>query len=222
MICSSMRRPTLHYEKNLFARGIQSVVGIDEVGRGAWAGPLVAAAVLITPETLKKIQSSWKIRQEIRLIRDSKILSPLKRALAFRIIARHFPYAYGVVDSQIIDERGLSFANQFALDCAIENLSKAPEYILCDGRGFCFKQKYENVIDGDAKIFCISAASIVAKVTRDRMMKKYHKKFREYAFHRHKGYGTKLHIKMLKKHGICPIHRKSFEPIQGFVGKADF
>lgn len=216
-----MRRPTLQHEKNLFSRGIQSVAGIDEAGRGAWAGPIVAGAVLITPEIFEKIQGSQKIRQELRLIRDSKILSPPKRAVAFTVITRYFFYSYGVIDSRTIDEKGLSFANQRAMDEALAGIDASAPYVLCDGRGFIFSGEFENIIDGDAKVFCISAASIVAKVTRDRMMERYQKEFGKYSFHRHKGYGTELHQKMLKKYGVCPIHRRSFEPIRRFVGEAD-
>lgn len=206
-----MTLPTLDREKDLFSQGCQCVVGMDEVGRGAWAGPIIAAAFIVTPDNMinaKKIH-----------VRDSKLLSPKHRENVFHTLQKNFHYTLGIVDSSIIDRQGITYANQLAMDRALEALEIQPDFILIDGRGFHFKKKHENVIDGDAKIFCIAAASIMAKVIRDKIMDEWHEIYRGYGFHSHKGYGTKKHLEMLKKYGVCSIHRRSYAPIRELLSQ---
>ena len=206
VLYSIMKIPNCKKEKKLLLDGYDLVAGIDEAGRGAWAGPIVAGAVLITPENIKHAKQNW-------LIRDSKLLCPKDRQKAFDFIKNNFEYAVGVVDSSIIDTKGLNFSNQLVMDRALEALNASPGFIFVDGRGFYFEQNYENVIHGDEKIFSIAAASIVAKVIRDKIMDQWHEIYNAFGFYKNKGYGTKFHYQMIKKHGICSIHRRSYAPI---------
>ena len=201
-----MKLPTLEKEKNLISSGHKFIAGIDEVGRGSWAGPIVAAALIITPNDMKYAK---KIPA-----RDSKLLSQRQRENIFHDIQNYFQYAIGIVDSSIIDSKGITFANQLAMDRAQKALEIQPDYILSDGRGFHFEKKFENIIDGDALVFCIAVASIMAKVIRDKIMAEWHAISDMYGFDSHKGYGTKKHQEMLKQHGICSIHRRSYAPIR--------
>lgn len=201
-----MKLPAIKIETTLFSQGHKVIAGIDEVGRGAWAGPIVAAAFIITPNNVaqaKKIPA-----------RDSKLLSASQRENIFHELQRYYAYAIGMVDSSIIDSEGINFANQLAMDRALEALEIQPDFILADGRGFSFQNNFKNIIDGDANIFSIAAASIMAKVIRDKIMDEWHRIYDMYGFNSHKGYGTKKHKNMLKKHGICSIHRRSYAPIR--------
>lgn len=204
--------PTLQYEKNLFLKGARVIAGLDEAGRGAWAGPIVAGAVLIISP--KFISHDKKI-----IIRDSKLLSAQQRMRAYEFLTQNFECAFGIVESEQIDSIGIRGANQLAMDYALAKLSLEPDYALVDGRGFYFNVRHENIIDGDAKVFCIAAASIIAKVVRDEIMKAYDVIFPNYGFYRHKGYGTQRHQETLKKHGVCPIHRRSYSPIKRLLGR---
>lgn len=202
-----MLRPNLRREKKLFLENSKPVVGLDEAGRGSWAGPLVAGAVIIKPQDA---QRKWNYR----LIRDSKLLTFYQRERAFNYIHNTFEYAFGMVESHVIDHIGISRANQLAMNKALAKLYSRPYFVLVDGRGFYFDIPFENIIDGDAKVFSISAASIVAKVIRDRIMREYDTIYGIYKFSKHKGYGTRLHKSLLKEFGVCPIHRRSFMPIR--------
>ncbi len=204
--------PTLKKELHLFSQGYNRVAGVDEAGRGAWAGPIVAGVVIITPDKIK-------IAKNYDFVRDSKTLTPKARLRAYYQIRENFESAVGLIDSLVIDEQGLTYANQEAMNYAFSNIRDKPDFILVDGRGFAFENNFENIIDGDSKIFCISAASIVAKVARDFIMKEFHNIFSGFSFHKHKGYGTKLHQEMLNKYGASPIHRKSFKPIKMLLTK---
>ncbi len=216
--------PTLHYEKNLFLKGSKTIVGLDEAGRGAWAGPIVAGAVLITPLSLPLYKGRKSVLyiqygKEKLMIRDSKLLSAQQRMRAYEFLTKNFECAFGIVESSEIDSIGISRANQLAMDYALLKLKQKADYVLVDGRGFRFNLPYENIIDGDAKVFCIAAASIIAKVVRDEIMKAYDSIFDEYGFFYHKGYGTKKHQETLKKQGVCPIHRRSYLPIKRLLGR---
>lgn len=203
--------PTLNHEKSLFSQGYRVIAGIDEVGRGAWAGPIVAAAFIITPDNITRAK---KIK-----VRDSKLLSPKQRTDIFHALQCDFNYAIGIVDSTVIDNKGITFANQLSMARALEALYANPEFILCDGRGFTFPNNFKNIIDGDAKVYCIAAASIVAKIIRDAIMDEWHKIYYMYGFNAHKGYGTKKHHQMIQKHGICSIHRRSYAPIRELLSQ---
>lgn len=204
-----MQSPTLRREQKLWRQGFQHIAGVDEAGRGALAGPVVAAAVVLP--------SNIKIR-DLAGVRDSKKLSPTSRETLYNIItAQALAWSVGIVVHTIIDSANIYNASLFAMQHAIDRLSVKPECILIDGK---FSQtrlgrlaaggKSVCIVHGDEKIFSIAAASIIAKVTRDRIMQKLHTAYPQYGFSRHKGYGTALHYRMLKKHGPCKIHRRSF------------
>ena len=199
---------TLAMERALFAQGYRCVAGLDEVGRGAWAGPLAAAAVLVTP---KHLPSCRRLRP---LVRDSKTLSRKQRENAYVAIARVLPWGVGFVSAGELDRIGMTLANQLALDRAIAAVTRRPELLLVDGRGFHFRLPHRELIDGDARVFCIAAAAIIAKVTRDRLMaERFHPRYPAYGFHHHNGYGTAAHQTALNAYGPCPCHRRSFRPV---------
>ena len=195
------------YEKALSKKGFSFICGVDEVGRGPWAGPIVAAATII---------KNLNIKNQNLGIRDSKKLSEAKREGIFEKLTndKNFIYNIASINAQEIDEMGLGVANQLVLKRAVEGLSQKADYALVDG----FKIKdlgipNEGVIKGDQKVLSIATASIIAKVSRDRYKKELAKKYPQYGFEGHKGYGTKRHFEALKKFGVCPEHRKSFRPI---------
>ncbi|MFC1598099.1 ribonuclease HII [Patescibacteria group bacterium] len=200
-------RPHTKYEKRLLKEGYQAVVGLDEVGRGAWAGPIVAGAAIMPH------------RPRLYNVRDSKVLSPKKRdELAERIKERAQCWAIGVVPHYEIDEVGIVRANELAMLRAVENLTLQPDYILIDAFKIVgLPAKYSAVAHGDAMIYSIAAASIVAKVERDRMMTEYDEQFPYYGFGSNKGYGTDAHKISLDQYGVCDIHRRSFHPMKTMV-----
>ena len=206
-----MNYPNFINETELRKRGYRAIAGIDEVGRGAWAGPIVAAAVILPPKI------------NIKGLKDSKMLSAKQRESLNKIIMeKAVGCSIGIACSKTIDEINIGEANLEAVNKTIARFKitvKKPDYLLID---FLINKKiiiidnipYRLVKQGDRKIVSIAAASIIAKVARDRMMDDYAKKFPEYGFERHKGYGTLLHRQMIAKHGICDLHRKSFKPIK--------
>ena len=187
-------------ERELRARGFHAVAGVDEVGRGCLFGPVVAGAVILSPD------------RPVRGLNDSKLLEPERReVLAERIRERAVAWAVAAVDAATIDWINIYQASILAMRKAIDKLTLPPAIVLADGNSFKHEAlRFQNVIDGDAKSMTIAAASIVAKVTRDSLMREYHAQFPEYGFDRHKGYGTRLHIAALHQHGLCPIHRRTF------------
>jgi len=190
----------LQFEHLIWQTGVKVIVGIDEVGRGPLAGPVVAAAAVFEPEV------------HIEGVTDSKKLSAKKRELYYeQIIETCKAYAVGVVDNKEIDRINIRQATFKAMRKAIGSLGITPEYLLVDGEempGKIYPQ--EALVKGDLRSFTIASASIIAKVTRDRMMLDYHKQFPQYGFDTHKGYGTAAHIAAIKAHGPTPIHRRSF------------
>ncbi len=187
--------------------GLRLVAGADEAGRGSWAGPIVAAAVILP------------IGFEPKKVRDSKTLSPKQREQMFVHITRQaVAWAVGVVSSEDIDAHGISPANKRAIVTALEKLHLQPDAVLIDAVKLEYAGKpVKAVIDGDAKILSIAAASIVAKVVRDTLMLGEHRLYPQYNFLAHKGYGTKEHETAIKKHGLSPIHRRSFQPMKSLV-----
>lgn len=177
------------------------IAGIDEAGRGALAGPVVAAACILR---MKKVPA---------FIRDSKQLTPDQREEAYAWIAAHCAYGIGMVDARGIDASGILPATEKAMQKAVAELAEIvqPTYLLVDGRDkFWFDLPHSTIIRGDESEPCISAASIIAKVTRDRLMIEYHQKFPRYGFDEHKGYGVPLHFEAIGQHGMCALHRKTF------------
>ena len=184
------------------------VAGIDEAGRGPLAGPVAVACVIMPLDEDKIIEG----------INDSKKLTEKKRNLLFEEIKKvAIDYSIVLVDEKTIDEINILNATKLGMKNALNGLKNKPYCVLVDAVKIDTDIKQENIIHGDALSYNIAAASILAKVTRDKLMEEYAKKYPEYCFEKHKGYGTKLHIEMLKKYGKCEIHRDSF--IKNFVGK---
>jgi len=197
-------------ENQLLTRGFGLVGGVDEAGRGPLAGPVVAAAVVFAPEV-------WQEPGELAAVNDSKKLSAAMRQRLFTIIKqRAAAVAIAVVDNKIIDRINILQASLLAMRRAVAKLAAAPDFVLVDGR-FAIPElnlPQAAVINGDATIFSIAAASIIAKVSRDWLMSEYDKKYPGYGLAQHKGYGTKLHLARLQALGPSPIHRLSFAPLK--------
>jgi len=199
----------LKEEKALFTQGYKLIGGIDEVGRGPLAGPVVAVCVVMP--------SDFKIEDKRLLgVKDSKKMSEKKREKLFDIIMETFPaIGIGLCDYDTIDRINILEATFLAMKKSLGALKEKPDCILIDGKfkipNLSLAQK--TIIKGDSLVFLIAAASIVAKVTRDRMMREVDEKYPQYGFAQHKGYGTKFHMEALKAFGVCAIHRKSFGPV---------
>jgi ribonuclease HII len=197
-------------EIKLNKKGYNFVAGIDEAGRGPLAGPVVASAVLV---------ADWDINKSLFLeVKDSKKLSEKKRGYLFEIITAipQIKWGIGIIDEKKIDEVNIFQATKLAMAEAARDLTtKHPlDILIIDGNATIdFPLEQKAIIKADDKIFSCSLASIIAKVTRDRMMYEYAKKYPQYQFEKHKGYGTKIHIEAIKKFGPCEIHRKTFNPV---------
>ena len=193
--------PDYSYEKGAVSKGFKYVCGVDEAGRGPLAGPVFAAAVIL-PEDL-----------EIEGLNDSKKISEKKREQLFEIV-KEKAVAYSVAFATVeeIEQFNILEATYLAMNRAIEGLNISADYALIDGNRVPrnIKIPCETVIKGDAKSCSISAASILAKVSRDRLLLEYDEQYPEYEFKKHKGYGTAAHYEAVKKYGLCPIHRPSF------------
>lgn len=192
----------LHCEKSWWERGIETIAGVDEAGRGPLAGPVVAAAVIFPQGTF------------IEGVDDSKKLTPGKREMLYHdIYDRASAVAVGIVSHEVIDRINIYQASILAMRKAVDKLASLPQLVLADGNSFSHDSiPYENIVDGDAKSFTIAAASIIAKVFRDNLMREYHEQFPVYGFAKHKGYGTKEHLDAIRRYGLCEIHRRSFHP----------
>lgn len=188
-------------ENQYFEKGIQYLCGIDEAGRGPLAGPVVVAAVIMPKDS------------KLEGVNDSKKVSEKKRELLYEQIKEEaISYSVAIVDEKEIDQVNILNATKEGLTTAIRGLKVKPERIIVDaltGIDTC-GIPYDSIIKGDAKCYSIAAASILAKVTRDRIMRKMDEVYPEYGFEKHKGYGTAAHIAAIKEYGLCPIHRKSF------------
>lgn len=188
------------YERNAYKEGCRLIAGIDEAGRGPLAGPVVAAAVIL-PEGIF-----------IEGLNDSKQLSPSQRDKLYDIVTENaVAYGIGIVDEKCIDEINILNATKKAMEMAVAGLKPQPDLLLLDAVKLDkLALKQLSIIKGDTLSISIAAASIVAKVTRDRMIENMDTIYPQYGFSKHKGYGTKEHIDAIKKFGICPIHRLSF------------
>jgi len=196
-------------EKKIFDRGFEIIGGIDEAGRGPLAGPVVAACVII--------RANFSINNELSEVNDSKKLTAKKRELLFDLIKKHFiEVGVGVSDHKTIDRINILQATFLAMKKAISSLKNKPNFLMIDGSikiPNCSTPQ-EVFVRGDQRIFSIAAASIIAKVTRDRLMVEFDKLYPKYGFLKHKGYGTKEHLDKLKQYGPCPIHRLSFNRVK--------
>lgn len=195
-------------ENKLRKQGFSLIAGIDEAGRGAWAGPIVAAAVIL-PENAHNL---------LRNISDSKQLSEEKRQEFYdKIITAATAWSVAHASAETIDRIGIQEANKTAMVAAIRSLEMDPEVVLVDGLDLSCEYVTQKIIKGDRDVLSIAAASIIAKVTRDQIMEKFDARFPKYGFISHKGYGTREHQESLAKHGPSPLHRKSYKPIKSLI-----
>ena len=205
----------LQTEQDFFNLGYNLIGGVDEAGRGPLAGPVVAACVVI--------DKNFKIDSEdLALVADSKKLTAKKRGKLFSIIKeKTLAVEIGLADNTEIDKINILQASFLAMRRAIKKLSIQPDYVLVDGNFRIPKldKSQTAIIGGDAKVFCIAAASIIAKVSRDWLMSEIDKQYPQYEFIKHKGYGTKRHLELIAQHGPCPLHRFSFAPLKDSLKK---
>lgn len=199
-----------HYERELSS--FQFIAGIDEAGRGPLAGPVVAAACILPRDLF------------LAGLDDSKRLSESKREQFFEALTSHpqVYYGVGIVDSELIDEINIYQATQHAMREAIDALPIAPDYLLVDGLHLSYPLQAPHtpcmkLIKGDSLSLSIMAGAVIAKETRDRLMRAYDEQWPEYGFAKHKGYGTQKHREAILEYGPCPIHRRSFEPVRSLL-----
>ena len=198
----------LYYENTELLRGAKYIAGVDEVGRGPLAGPVVTAAVIMPLDDI------------VAGVDDSKKLSKKKREKLYdEILSKAISVSVKEVSETVIDEINILNATKLCMKNSIESLSAKPDVVLVDAVKLDVGVKCVPIIKGDAKSYSIGAASIVAKVYRDRLMERYGELYRGYGFERNMGYGTKEHIEKLKEIGACPIHRRTF--IKNFLGQAE-
>lgn len=203
---------SFEFEQPLWAAGIQRVAGVDEAGRGPLAGPVVAAAAILPPAWLES-----GLPKELSGLNDSKQLTEAQREKYFEFITRCGEIEFGIaeVSAAVIDEINILQATHRAMNDALGKLNPLPPHALVDGRPVkTLRVPQTAIVKGDARSFSIAAASVLAKVHRDRLMLKYAGEFPEYGFAGHKGYGTAKHLAAIAKHGACPIHRLTFAPLK--------
>jgi ribonuclease HII len=200
------------FERSLLSQGTLVIAGVDEAGRGPLAGPVVASAVLLPAEWIRD-----GLPRRLRGLNDSKQLTPDERERFFSVLTSSPAVLYGVgcIDVTVIDTINILQATHRAMNEALARLQTIPEHVLVDGlRVASLKFPQTAIVEGDAKSYSIAAASVIAKVTRDRMMVEYDRQFPAYGFAEHKGYGTPKHLAALTAHGPCALHRRSFAPIR--------
>ncbi|PWH14470.1 MAG: ribonuclease HII [Anaerolineae bacterium] len=204
---SNLIQPTLQFERELWQQGLRQIVGLDEAGRGALAGPVAVGAVCLPPDS--------QIAARLAGVRDSKQLTPVERAYWAGIIKENaLAWAVGFASNEEIDQLGIVAAVQWAAQRALEALSCQPQHLLID----YFRLPHSPLpqtalIKGDQRCLSIAAASILAKTERDRWMIERDGAYPQYAFAAHKGYATALHLERIQRWGICPLHRRSFAPL---------
>jgi ribonuclease HII len=207
LFSNELERDPLFFERSTRMAGYRCIAGLDEAGRGPLAGPVVAAAVVLPDGLL------------IPGLTDSKQVSEQDRERLFEVIrTKAVCYGIGMVDEQTIDRVNILQATIIAMERALQTLNPQPDYLLLDAISLprvSLPQK--PIIKGDCRSHTIAAASILAKVARDRMMQELHKIYPHYNFQKHKGYGTKEHLLLLRKHGPCDAHRKTFSPVAGLL-----
>ena len=202
----------LSYERELWLQRLNRVAGVDEAGRGPLAEPVVAAAVVLP--------SRWResgMDERLRDLNDSKQLTEAQRENFFAILTTHpeIRFAIAVVDAETIDRINILQATHRAMNEALAQLQPLPQHVLVDGRPVkTMRFPQTALVKGDAKSYSIAAASVLAKVTRDRILLEFDGQFPNYGFAEHKGYGTPRHLAAIAKFGACPIHRRSFAPIR--------
>lgn len=200
------------FERAFWAHGSTRIAGVDEAGRGPLAGPVVAAAVMFPP--------TWGdscFDDRLRDLNDSKQLTQAQREAFFAVLTAHPDIRFGIatVDAATIDRINILQATYRAMNEALARLQPPPEHVLVDGRPVkSMRFPQTAIVKGDSLSYTIAAASVLAKVTRDRMMREFHEQFPAYGFAEHKGYGTPQHLAALTKHGPSPVHRRSFAPLK--------
>lgn len=195
----------MQYENEAKSEGYQLIAGIDEVGRGPLAGPVVSAAVILPDYHF------------LKGLNDSKKLSETKRLELYEAIKENaISYSVGIINPDEIDRINIYEATKKSMLAALQNLSIKPEFLLLDAIELNSIYPERSLIKGDSKSVSIAAASIIAKVTRDKIMEEAHRLYPNYGFDKHVGYGTKFHLEAIEKYGPCPIHRKSFAPIKSY------
>lgn len=196
----------LFFENSYRQQGMKYIAGVDEAGRGPLAGPVVSASVILPAEF------------KLLGLNDSKQVKKEKREIYFDYIKKEsIDYHISIIGNEEIDRINIFEATKKSMMEAIKNLNITPDMTLIDAVPLSNLENTESIIKGDAKSISIAAASILAKVTRDRYMEEIHDLFPEYGFREHAGYGTKRHIEAIQRYGICPYHRKSFAPIRGMI-----
>src|SRR3989344_4249027 len=214
-------QPTLKEEKKLWKQGYKVVVGLDEAGRGALAGPVVAAAVA----TANLKSKNEKLKTILKNIKDSKQLTPKQREEFYKLITVNPCIIWGIgrVSEKIIDRINIKNAAELAMERAVKNLKMKNGklkigYLIVDGNQLANRKlktmNHKLIVRADEKVFSCAAASILAKVTRDNLMRSVHQKYPLYGFDNHKGYATAKHLKALRKYKSCAIHRQSFGPVR--------
>ena len=214
-----MKHPNLKEERKLWKKGYKRIACLDEAGRGPLAGPVTAAAVTVRQFPISNFQ--------FLKVNDSKKLSAKKREELYKILTKNpeIKWGIGIVSEKVIDKINILEATKLAMAKALKKIKV--DFLILDGNftlpaealakaGIKKSVPQKSIIKGDEKVFSCAAASILAKVWRDRIMLRYHKEFPRYSFDRHKGYPTKHHFRMLKKYGPCKIHRKTFGPLKRF------
>ncbi|MFH0791904.1 MAG: ribonuclease HII [bacterium] len=239
-------KPTIKEERRLWQRGFCFVCGIDEAGRGPLAGPVTAAAVVINSKfeyrNPKQYQKSKKFKQQKLKtsitdfsdvkkflsslgVDDSKKLTEKQREVVYERLTKSklINFGVGIVSERVIDKINIKNAAEKAMYLAVKKFKRQPDFLLIDGNDLknteLLKFNHKLIIKGDEKVFSIAAASVIAKVTRDRLMVKYDRRFPGYGFRVHKGYPSKFHLTRLKKLGPSKIHRRSFGPVREIIGK---
>lgn len=204
--------PHLQKEIALLEQGYRFVVGLDEAGRGAWAGPVVAAAVILPLERPD-------LANALAGVRDSKQLNPAERERLFELIQETaLAFAWGLASADMVDQLNVVGATRSAMILALDRLSLAPDYLLLDHLWLpAVNLPQEAFPKADSISLSVAAASVIAKVTRDRLMVEYHHTYPAYAFDRHKGYGVQAHRLALIQCGPCPIHRQSYRPVKAVM-----
>lgn len=203
--------PTATHELAFSAHGYQVIAGVDEAGRGALAGPLVASAVVLRPDAMTALDG---------FVCDSKLLTPARRRHALTVVcAAARAVGVGFAEAAEIDRIGVAAANRVAMERAVDALHLAPDLLLLDACVVEHGAPQIGLIDGDALCVSIAAASIVAKVTRDRVMHEADGRYPAYGFARHVGYGTAAHLTAIARHGPCDLHRFSFAPVAQYVDR---
>lgn len=200
------------FERALWQQNITRVAGVDEAGRGPLAGPVVAAAAILPPRWVET-----GLPAGLAGLNDSKQLTETQREKFFEFLTAcaEVEFAIAAVDAGVIDEINILQATHRAMNDALEQFNPLPPHALVDGRPVrSLAVPQTAIVKGDARSYSIAAASVLAKVTRDRLMREFHAQFPEYGFAEHKGYGTAKHLAAIAAHGACPIHRKTFAPLK--------